>query len=127
MNNNNAFFNKNPAQPKRNSQEDSEEHPFQNDFCQTYEDAFRWKFGYYISIMERFADYLGREKLLELIKRAVDEHNIKSARDNPEHTLARFVEYGKKAYQNMLVYEIIEESDNIFEMKVSDCLWAKTF
>ena len=25
------------------------------------------------------------------------------------------------------MYEIIEESDNIFEMKVIGCLWAKTF
>lgn len=127
MKNNNAFFNKHPTQPTRNSQEDPEKHPFQKDFCQTYEEAFKWKFGYYIRIMERFADYLGREKLLELIKRAVDEQNIRSASDNPDHTFARFVEYGKKAYQNMLVYEIIEESDNIFEMNVSDCLWAKTF
>jgi len=107
--------------------EKSEKHKFQNDFSQTYEDAFRWKFDYYINIMKGFSDNLGRGKLLELIKRAVDENNKRIVTDNPEHTLASFVEYGKEAYKNMLAYEVIEESDEVFEMKVTECLWAKTF
>ena len=107
--------------------EKSEKHRFQNDFNQTCEDAFSWKFDYYINIMKRFSDYLGKDKLLELIKRAVDENNKKIATDNPEHTLASFVEYGKEAYKNMMTYEVIEESDEVFEIKVTECLWAKTF
>ncbi|UCE54311.1 MAG: L-2-amino-thiazoline-4-carboxylic acid hydrolase [Desulfobacterales bacterium] len=107
--------------------EKSEKHKFQNYFSQTYEDAFRWKFDYYINIMKRFSDYLGMDKLLELIKRAVEENNKRIATDNPKHTLSKFVEYGKEAYKNMMVYEVIEESDEVFEMKVTECLWAKTF
>jgi len=41
--------------------------------------------------------------------------------------LASFVEYGKKAYENMMLYEVIEESEKVYEMKVTECLWAKTF
>jgi hypothetical protein len=107
--------------------EKSEKDKFQNDFSQTYEDAFRWKFDYYINIMKRFSDYLGMDNLLELIKRAVEENNKRIATDNPEHTLSKFVEYGKEAYKNMMVYEVIEESDEVFEMQVTECLWAKTF
>ncbi|UCG05629.1 MAG: L-2-amino-thiazoline-4-carboxylic acid hydrolase [Desulfobacterales bacterium] len=110
-----------------NYNEKSEKHKFQNDFSQTYEDAFRWKFVYHINIMKRFSDCLGRDKLLELIMRAVEENNKRNATANPEHTLSNFAEYGKEAYKNMMTYEVIEESDEVYEMKVTECLWAKTF
>ena len=45
----------------------SETHKFHRDFTQTYEDAFRWRFGYYIEIMQHLAEYLGRDKLIEAI------------------------------------------------------------
>ena len=63
-------------------QEESERHKFKQDFCQAYENAFIWRFGYYIDIMERFAEYLGRDKLIEMIKRAVDERNERGETDN---------------------------------------------
>lgn len=53
-------------------------------------------------MMKRFSDYLGGDKLLELIKRAVDENNKRIATDNPEHALASFVDYDKEAYKNMM-------------------------
>lgn len=109
------------------SQEESEKHKFQNELSQTYEDAFRWRYDYYINIVERLCGYLGRDKLLEMIKCAVDENNKRISTDNPKHTLTSFVEYGKEAYKNMMTYEIIEESDKVYEMKVTECLWAKTF
>ncbi len=27
----------------------------------------------------------------------------------------------------MMAYEVIEKSDEVYEMKVTECLWAKTF
>jgi hypothetical protein len=133
MENHTSSLNKNhkqftsPEKSKNKSQQESEKHKFQNDFCRTYEDAFRWRFDYYINIMKRFSDYLGRDKLLDLIKRAVDENNKKLGTDNPAHSLTSFVEYGKEAYKNMMTYDIIVESEEIYEMKVTECLWAKTF
>jgi hypothetical protein len=133
MNNNNSISNQyrrqfsSTQESGTKSQEESEKHKFQRDFCQTYEDAFRWRFDYYINIMERFSGYLGRDKLFEMIRRAVDENNKRIATDNPEHSLASFVEYGKKAYENMMLYGVIEESEKVYEMKVTECLWAKTF
>ena len=48
--------------------EECDRHKFQKGFCQTYEDAFIWRFGYYIDIMQRFTEYLGSDKLIEMIK-----------------------------------------------------------
>jgi hypothetical protein len=114
-------------QSERESKEASEQHKFQKDFCQTYEDAFVWRFEYYINIMQRFAEYLGRDKLIEMIKRAVDESNETSSPDNPEHTLVEYIEYGGNAYGSMMTWEIIEQTDIVYEMKVTECLWAKVF
>lgn len=114
-------------QSERTSQEQSEQHKFQKDFCQTYEDAFIWRFGYYLDIMQRFAEYLGRDTLIEMIMRAVDESHEIRASDNPEHTLAKYIEYGNKTYKNMMTWEVIEHTDNVYEMKVTECLWARVF
>ena len=118
-------------QSERKSQEKPEQHKFQKDFCQTYvktyEDAFIWKFEYYIDIMQGLAEYLGRDKLIEMIKRAVDESNGISASDNPEHTLTKYIEYGDDAFENMMTWEVIEQTDKVYEMRVTECLWAKVF
>ncbi len=113
--------------PKRTSREKSEKHKFQKNFCQTYEEAFRWRFEYYIKIMKRLAEYVGRDKLVEMIQRAVDEGNVRREPDNPEHTFTEYIESGKKAFKNMMTWEVIEESDKVYEIRVTECLWAKTF
>ncbi len=111
----------------RRPEEKSEQHKFQEVFRQTYEEAFRWRFEYYINIMEGLAEYVGREALLEMIQRAVGESNSKSEPDDPKHTFAAYVDSGKRAYENMMTWEIIEESDKVYEIRVTECLWAKTF
>ena len=121
MNDNNLY------QSKRKSPEKSEQHKFQKDFCQTYEKAFIWRFGYYIDIMQRFAEYFGRDKLITMIKRAVDERNEGGGTDYPEHTFTEYIESGKNAFKNMMTWEVIEESNRAYEIKVTECLWAKTF
>ena len=30
-------------------------------------------------------------------------------------------------YKNTLTYEVVSNTDNVYEMKISECLWAKTF
>ena len=114
-------------QSESKHREKYENHKFQKNFCQTYEDAFIWRFGYYIDVMQRFAEYLGRDKLIEMIKRSIDETNKREGADNPEHTLKKYIESGKNTFKNMMTWEIIEESDKVYEMKVTECLWAKTF
>ncbi len=100
---------------------------FQKDFCQTYEEAFNWRFGYFIEYMERFAVYLGRDRLIEMIKRAVDESNPPAQSANHEFSFPKWIKEGKETFANMMTWEIIEESENVYEMKVLECLWWKTF
>ncbi len=115
------------GQIKKAFRAESKKHKFQRDFCQTYEAAFNWRFGDYIDLMQRFAVYLGRRKLIEMIKQAVDERYTGDVPDDPEHTLTGYIESGKRAFKNMMSWEVVEESDKVYEMKVTECLWAKTF
>ena len=115
------------GQSEPEPQEESERHKFQEDFCQTYEDAFIWRFGYYVDVMQRLANYLGRDTLIGMIERAVDEANEPAETDDPEHTFTGYVESGKRAFKNMMTWEIVEESDRVYEIRVTECLWAKTF
>jgi hypothetical protein len=69
--------------------------------------------------MQRFAEYLGRDTLIEMIKRAVDERYKGFVPDNPEHTFTEYIESGKREFENMMSWEVVEESDRVYEMKVT--------
>ena len=43
-------------------------HKFQNEYSKTHEEAWRWRFGYFIDQMEIFSDILGRDKLIDILK-----------------------------------------------------------
>ncbi|NOR53991.1 MAG: hypothetical protein GQ536_07890 [Candidatus Aminicenantes bacterium] len=99
------------------------------EYCKSHEDAWRWRFGLYIHTMESLAEYLGRDKLLELLKKIKDDGIKRESTINPEHILANLARRykDKDHYKNTLTYRIIEESEKAFELRITECLWAKTF
>ena len=116
----------NNHEPSDGSQEKVIKHKFQKEWGHTYEEAFKWRYGYYIEIMEEFSKYLGRKKLIEMIMRAVDDSNPISENIDPDFSFLEWTK-GGSIFQNMMTSEIIERSEKAFEIKVSECLWAKTF
>ena len=108
------------------SQEKVVKHKFQNEWGHTYEEAFKWRYGYYIEIMEEFSKYLGRKKLIEMIMRAVDDSNPISENDDPNFSFLEWIGDGEY-FQNMMTWDIVERSEKAYEMNVSECLWAKIF
>jgi len=105
---------------------EQEKHKFHKDFVHTYEEAFRWRFGYYIDLMERFADYLGRNNLIKMIKRANDDYYKMVAENNPNFSFVKWCE-GGSIYENMMTSTVVEKTDNIYEIHVTECLWTQTF
>ncbi len=102
-------------------------HKFQLNWTRTYEEAFNWRYSYYIGLMERFSEYLGREELIEMIKRGVDEYVMASASDDPDFSFPEMIRAGKEMFRNMMTWEIIEETERVYEIHVTECLWAKVF
>jgi hypothetical protein len=108
------------------SRQETGKHKFQKEWGHTYEEAFKWRYGYYIEIMEEFSKYLGRDKLIEMIKRAVDDSNPISKNIDPNFSFLKWTE-GGSIFKNMMTSDVIERSEKAFEIRVSECLWAKTF
>jgi hypothetical protein len=79
--------------------------------------------------MESLAEYLGRNKLLGLLKKIRDDNIDRESSANSELTLADFTKMyrDKGHYKNTLTYRIIGESEKTFEIRITECLWAKTF
>lgn len=98
-------------------------------FCRTYEEAFEWRYNYYIEKMGTLANYLGRERLIELIKKSGDDLNRLSAQDDLSLTLKDFAEPYLKSdfFKNTIDLETIQYTDKIWELKIRKCLWAETF
>jgi hypothetical protein len=114
-------------QPQGKSGHSTGAHKFQNESCRTHEDAYRWRFGYFIDLMERFGEYLGREKLIEMIKRASDENNRMGAKNAPEFSFVEWINGGIEKYKDVMVWETVEKTDRVYEMRVTGCLWERIF
>ncbi len=109
------------------SRGNQEKHKFDKEWGHTYEQAFKWKFEYLIAMMKQFSEYLGKDHLLEMIRNAGDEISRRNAKDDPKFSFDEWVKGGQTYFKNMMTWEVIEQTDRVYEMKVSECLWHKIF
>ena len=103
-----------------------EKHKFAQEWGHTFEEAFRWKYEWLIAMMKQFGEHLGRDRLIGMIKSAGDEIYQRTAKNDPDFSFSEWLK-GGGVYKNMMTKEIIELTDKVYEMKVSECLWAKIF
>jgi len=101
----------------------------------SYEEMFK---GFYVEsfipTMKALGEELGRDKLIDMLKRASSraaEQGVKEwAKKVPNRDLASFTAEMRKPsplYQHALTFEIVEDKPTAFETHVTECLWAKTF
>ncbi len=101
----------------------------QKKFSITCEQYFKDKYDYYIEFMKKFSQYMDKKTVLSMIKKALDENN-QSIKPNMEaKSVQGFANsmLENRVYKMCLDLETLELTDNIFELKVTNCLWAKTF
>ena len=117
------------SKEKKNFQDEIVKNKYQNDFCRTYEEAWKWRYNYYINLMEELAKIIGREKLIELLKNSTDNITFRNTKRDSNFKLSEFGNILKTSelYRNTLTFEIIENTDSLLETKITKCLWAKTF
>ena len=113
--------------PSPCSRGDQEKHKFEREWGHTYEQAFRWKFEYIIALMKQFSEYLGKDRLLEMLRNAGDEISRRNAKNDPNFSFDEWMKGGQAYFQNMMTREIIERTDKVCEIRVSECLWHKIF
>jgi len=109
-------------------------HKFQEDSGMTVEQVFRLSYENSIPILQNLAKDIGREKFLDMVKKAANETTsqfIKTAtKDLTQRDFAAFVDWYAKLmnsfpYNKALTSEIVEKTPKVFEVRYTECLMAK--
>lgn len=118
-----------------NAQAPSPKHKFTEDSKMSFEQVY--KFAYkdgFIPLLKTLANDIGKEKFIEMLKKAASEVGIeqtkkyaqKLAVKNPSTFVAPLKDPGALV-KHVLTCEVVEDTEKAAEMKVTECLWAKTF
>jgi hypothetical protein len=110
-------------------------HKFLADANVTFEDMFNFAYrDSFIPLMLVLANAIGREKFVEALKKGSSDAAAlgirNAAKSLPKRDLAAFVTPLKNPdhfWKNVLTFSIVEDTPKVFEIKVTECLWAKTF
>jgi len=107
-----------------------------DDAGMSVEDVYKFSLGYCVPTYQALAKELGKEKFLAMLKKAnveVFSQMIGSmAKDYPDRSMKSLASIlqtvfstppGNKAFQ----FEVVENTDKVFELKFSECLPAKVF
>jgi predicted ArsR family transcriptional regulator len=112
----------------------AKKHKFQDDAKMTFEQVFAAAYQSDVQIMNILAEKIGKEKFITMLKDASAETTAAAAKQLvsslPKNDLAGFVSVLKKPdyfWKHALTFEIVEDTPTTFEVKVTECIWAKTF
>jgi len=107
-------------------------HKFLKKSGMSLEEVFQFKYGPYISTMQRLVNYIGKDKFIKMLKKASSEvakQSVKNIiRNLPKNDFDTFVNtmVFTPLFKNTLSIEIVEKTDKVLEIKITECLWAKT-
>ena len=93
----------------------------------TWGEIFEWNYDYYIKIMLKFAESIGRERVVEMIKTAVAEGFPPNQNPDPNFNFREWMAQGNEASRSMMAWETVEDSDTVHEIKATKCLWQDIF
>ena len=112
----------------------AQEHKFLEDSGMSFAEVFKRVHANRLPLMRGLEQEIGREKLHEMMKRIIDQNArtraAESAKKAGKNDLATYTQDLRKPdryWQNVLTFEIIEDTPQAFEVKVTECLWAKTY
>lgn len=107
-----------------------------NDQGMASEDVVRYALNYSIPILKKLQDKIGKNEFVEMLKNASSE-NISEiiagvAKDMPVKDMKALAGFLKSylstpPYDKALAYQIVEESETVFELKYTKCLMAEIF
>ena len=114
--------------------EKDKEHKFLLDSEMTLKEVYNFAYKqWYIPAMKNLMAQIGKEKFIELLKKSSEmlyESNKESEINYNERTLLVWSNNIKEACKNWsdrLTFEILNDDEEVFEIKFTECLWAKTF
>jgi hypothetical protein len=118
-----------------NPQEAVQKAKYLMDSGMSTEDVFRFAYNYCVPIYKKFGEKMGNEKLIQMLKEASAENMtgfIKSMTKGEPGNMTAWAGFiksfsSKPPYDKAFTYEVVEESDKVFEVKYTECLVAKLY
>ncbi len=113
----------------------SKEHKFLQDSGMTFQQVFRFAFGDgFIPLMRRLEKELREDRFMEILRQAASQaaaqRVAETAKHAPGNDLATFTEWARDPvhfWKHVLTFDVVEDTNAAFEIKVTECLWAHTF
>jgi len=110
-------------------------HKFQEDSAMSFQEVFEFSFNGFIQTMESFARQMGRDNLLEMIRKHSEESSRLSAKKTVEWLQkndfatykAMYKEKPDRFWDHVETKVITEESDTVIASRITECLYAKAF
>lgn len=109
----------------------AEKHKFLKDAGMSYNQIFQMSIGrLYLPTVKAVAAEIGMDKLQKVLLEDMKKRVAEQVKNLPSRELQNFAQFFKSPdpfSANTLTFDIVQDSDKVFEMRVSECLWAKTF
>lgn len=109
-------------------------HKFLENSNMTFQEIFDFSYKKLVPVLQDLAKELGEDHFLQALKKVSFECALKAAQDNarrlPSNDFAAFNDLGSEPShfaKHVLTREIVEDTPQAVELKVTECLWAKTF
>ena len=110
-------------------QEQDFDSKIKNEFSISWEDYFEKRFAGTIDWMKTFAEHYGKDDVINIIKEQADKWNSERKPNTEAKSVKDFLRPIEESelFKNSLEYEYVELTDKVCQLKVKNCLWAKTF
>lgn len=110
------------------------QHKFLEDSNMSFQEVFDFAYKKLVPVLQGLAKELGEDHFLELLQKVAFENALKAgqarARELACNDLAAFTGSGSEPShfaKHVLTRETVEDMPQAFELRVTECLWAKTF
>ena len=109
-------------------------HKFLEDSGMSFAEVYRTAYADNLPLWRGLEHEIGSEKFFAMLKRVVDEaaarESAEYARKLGKNDLAAYIEDMKHAdrfWQHVLTSQVVEDTPRAFEVRITECLWAKTY
>ena len=123
-----------PAVPEERPAIPKAQHKFLENSGMSFQQVFDFTYKeFFVPLMRNIANEIGKERFTEALGKASSEFGEQIGQNQAQtlgrNDIASWAAFVKEyhLYNNALTFEIIEETDIAFEIRVTECLWAKTF
>jgi hypothetical protein len=108
-------------------------HKFLEGSDMSFQEVFGFAFQKFIPVLQGLAKEFGEDHFLQVLKKVASECALKAgqdaARQLSSNDLAAFKAAGEPGHfgKHVFTLEMVEDTPQAFEVRVTECLYAKTF